>query len=125
MNADHYREIGRRFLAAVLLAVIVLVSFGSHSDAFHRWIHEDRVECVSHCPSACAPSEEERSDEESGEEPCPLLMFCHGGLLAESGLIEIVFAEFRTKDLYGPKSILLACRSVDASSPPRAPPVLV
>ena len=117
----------RQALSAFMLVLLVLVvSFGARSQVFHHWICGEEVQCVyQHSCTGCEEENEHTPDRKTTKAPDPLQPFCQSGFDLKINPIKIGHASVDITELPALCYNQIRSNHFSASTPPRAPPLLV
>ena len=120
-------EIWHSGLSALMVAVVSLLSFGSHSPAFHTWMHGDDVHCsLTHrLPEGGGAGEELPSGEPHHDHGDPLEPFCQAGHLLQVSLADSVLLKLKIAEPVELFSSGFHPHLVFFSIPSRAPPSVI
>ena len=117
---------GWLFLATLLATVVLLVSMGARSAAFHAWLHGDGVACaLAHDHRGGGESDDGSSENGDPKTSDPLQPFCQAGLLFQVEILDLGLEQAQLAELTLRPVDGLSSRPLSPSSPPRAPPHLV
>lgn len=127
MNSSDKMRIHQILSALMLVALVLVVSFGARSQAFHHWICGEEVQCVYQ--HACAACEEEKTGDNSNEKtpkaPDPLQPFCKSGIDLKIDPVKVCSESIQVTELPALSINLIETTRFRTSTPSRAPPVLV
>lgn len=118
----------RDALPAILLVFMLLVvSFGSRSHAFHQWICGEEIQCVLKNSTTCCEKtdSDHSSEEENSKLSDPLQPFCQAGVNIQLDPIKAFPAPTSTIGELRFFANLFTSNRPYSFSPGRAPPNLV
>lgn len=113
--------------ALMLIALVLVVSFGARSQTFHHWICGEEVQCVyQHVCAACEEEETgDASNEKTPKAPDPLQPFCQSGIDIKIDPVKVSSESIQVTALPALSVNLIEAKRFRSSTPSRAPPVLV
>ena len=113
--------------ALILVALVLVVSFGARSQTFHHWICGEEVQCVyQHTCGACEEEETgDTSKEKTPKAPDPLQPFCQSGIDLKIDPVKVPSESILITELPALSVNLIETKRFRTSTPSRAPPVLV
>lgn len=125
MKIEDHRRVEQVLCASILIAVFLVVSLGSRSQAFHEWVHGKKASCcLKHSPKKHgAQSDGSQNPEDNAADP--LQPFCQLGFDTEFNVFTVV--PLNNDSLEQPIHFtrLPRVKVYFGSFPARAPPILV